>query len=272
MEMTKFKATLGSSLILITFNIYAISPVDKNIDKDNLQSDKFNKSCIGVESEKDKKRRLRRGKERTDIFVQMDSFTSYNKGFEEKMEKISDADNLVYLFASMGIVGVGLQTAFTPMLLGLCNQDAATENKCNYDIDGSDGSKIIIETKWKNALQYTMTQSVIDAGKATKRKKMTVSTELPNYWNGTMSLHDDDGSKSETSWSRSADGTEYYHSESVGATENSSVTFTEYPNCSADITYVKNDVKITANWTLIDEKTTGSFKYCNEKGCHEREW
>ncbi|UTV98097.1 hypothetical protein KDW99_12510 [Marinomonas rhizomae] len=258
--MKNFKTILGFSLVFLTFNIYATSSVDKNTNKGNTVS----KSCIVTESETDKKE--------ADLFVRMDSFRSYDGGFNEKMNQVSAKDKMLYAFTSVGIIAVELQTAFTPMLLGFCNKEIAIDNKCNYETWGSDGSQIIIETKWKNATQYTMTQSVRAAEGTAKRKKMTISTELPNYWNGTMTLYGDDGSRSETSWSRSADGTEHYHSESVGSTENSSATFTEYPSCSADMIYIKNDVKITANWSLTGKKTTGKFTYCNEKGCHAGEW
>ena len=271
MKIIQLKKTLSFSLILITFNIQATSSENKSIKQDNLQLNKVSKSCVAVESERDKKRRLQKGKERADLFVQMDSFTSYFTGFEKKMDDVAPKDTMLYLYASMGISAVGFKTVFTPMLLGVCNTEAAINNKCNYKMDRS-GGQMVMETKWENATKYTMTQSIIEEGSLIKRKTMIVSTELPNYWNGTMTLFDEDGSKSETSWSRDTDGTEHYHSESVGATEHSSATFTEYPNCSADVTYVKNDVKITANWTLIGEKTSGSFKSCNKKGCQNGSW
>lgn len=267
MGITQFTKTLCLGLITIAFNLNA-TPTEKSINKENPIANKFSKSCSAIESERDKKRRLHRGRERQDLFVHLNSFSSYDEGSTAKM---SEGD-LIYSFAFMGIISIEMQTAFTPMLLGFCNKEAAANNKCNYEMGSSDDGQIIIETKWKNAMQYTMTQSVIDAEGVTKRKAMTISSELPNYWNGEMTLYEEDGSKSEIFWSRSADGTENYHSETVGVAKSSRTKFTEYPNCSADIEYINGDIKITANWTLDGAKTTGSFKYCNENGCNTGDW
>ncbi len=70
MTMKQFKTALGFSLILVTFNSYATS----------LQNQNISKSCVSVESEKDKKSRLQRGEERVDIFVGLNSFTAYDEG------------------------------------------------------------------------------------------------------------------------------------------------------------------------------------------------
>ncbi|GAA5133761.1 hypothetical protein [Thalassotalea piscium] len=225
-----------------------------------------------VESERSKKRRLHTGKERADIFVQMDSFSAYFDGFKEKMDSVPTEDKLIYAYASSGITAIGLQTTFMPILLGYCSTDIAIKNKCNYEMGSSDGGKIVLETTWNSAIQYTMTQSIVDAGATAKIKKMIVSTELPNYWNGSMTIFDKDGSKSDYTWSRSEDGTEYFHSESIGVSKTSSTTFTEYSDCSADVIYTKKDMEIKADWVVINEKTTGKFKYCNKRGCRNGDW
>ncbi|XQW86530.1 hypothetical protein ACOYR1_07365 [Thalassotalea piscium] len=271
MEIKSLKTKLALSIALVAFNSHATSEsTDKN-NKDNLQRETLSKSCVAIEREHSKKRRLRMGKERVDLFVQLDSFNSYNKGFEEKMKSLSPKDTMIYAFSSMGIIAVGMQTAFTPMLLGLCNEEMAAINQCNYEIPSADGGKLLIETQWENAKKYTMTQS-LPTPNGSKIKKMIISSELPSYWNGDMTIYTDDGSKTKSTWSRTTDGTEHYHAEKIGGREYSSATFTESPNCSADVKYVKGDIKLTANWTLSGDKTTGTFTYCNLDDCHNGDW
>lgn len=254
MQMMPFKIVLGLSFILVTFNSYAVSQQDKNKSK----------SCIGIES--------KQGKERADIFVSMDSFNSFDGGFNQKIKQIPIADKMLYSYASIGIIAVSFQTVFPLQQLAWCNEEAASTNKCNYEKQSFDGNLTSIETTWKSDSQYTMTKYSTIARTANKIKKIVVSSELPNYWNGTMTIFDEDGSKAELTWSRSADGTEHYQAHTIGGTDKSSITFTEYANCSADIAYVKNNTKITANWTLAGEKTTGKFKYCNNTGCRNGQW
>ncbi|CAD2224789.1 exported hypothetical protein [Pseudoalteromonas sp. 3J6] len=262
MTIKQFKTALGFSLILVTFHSYATS----------LQNQNISKSCVSVESEKDKISRLQRGEERVDIFVGLNSFTAYDEGFKQKIKSVPVKEIMPYSFTSIGIIAASMQTVFPVLQLALCNEEYAINNKCNYERNIHGGRLTSMETVWKSDTKYTMTQYVTNAATGTKRIKLIVSSELPNYWNGNMTMFNEDGSKAEVSWSRSDDGTEYYQGRSLGGTDISSITFTEYPNCSAEVKYVKNEVKITANWILVDEKTTGNFLYCNQKGCHNGDW
>jgi len=256
--MKQFRTALGFSLILITLDGYAASLQDKNISK----------SCVGAKDEKDKKNL----QQKEDIFVGLNSFTAYKQGFNQKMKEVPVKDKMLYAYAGIGISAASLQTAFPLLQLALCNEEYAIDNKCHYNKPIYGGHLMGIETNWKTDTQYTMTQYVTSAGSTTKTKKLIISSELPNYWNGSMKLFNDDGSQTELSWSRSDNGTEYYDSRIIGGTDNSSIAFTEYPDCSANTKYVKNDVEITANWSLVGDKTTGKFEYCNKKDCRYGEW
>ena len=265
------KVLMGICFILIAFHFNANSAINKTNPKNDFN--RVSKSCIEIETERERKQRLRKGTEKQDLFVQMNSFSSYMSGFEHKMEQMSEStDGFLYSFASAGILSVEFETVFTPMILAYCNEEDAVKNKCNYKIDNFDGSKIIVETQWKSATKYTMTQSVQQTENSPKKVAAIISSELPNYWNGSMTLFDKDGSKSIANWSRDSNGTEHYHSEANGSDGISSTTFTEYPNCSANIVTIKKGIKITAEWSINENKSTGKFNYCNKNDCDNGSW